>query len=126
MKLRSKILIILMTLFTGLATVPIAWALLDQQVVEQTNASYNDAELKSFADALLDVQRIINSYQPYFESATSTEDENQIVQSAAAEAVQAIVDKGLDVDEFNQILSVAQTDPQLADRIRQHLDEEWI
>ncbi len=120
MLIRSKVLTMMTTIFLGLSP-GIALAQLEQPAVEQTNPSYNEAELKSFAEALLEVQRINNAYQPSLEAAKTPEDENRVRKAATDETTQVITEKGISVDKYREILLVALSNSEVADRIRQHL-----
>lgn len=120
MLIRSKVLTMMTTIFLGLSP-GIALAQLDQPAVEQTNPSYSEAELKSFAEALLEVQRVANVYQPGLEAAKTPEDENRVREAATDEATQVITEKGISVDKYREILFVALSNSEVADRIRQHL-----
>jgi hypothetical protein len=84
-------------------------------------ASYSDAELRSVAQALVAVDRIAHAYLPSLEAAATPEDEDRVREAAVGEAAQAINDKGISVDKYNEILLVARNDPQIADRIRTQL-----
>lgn len=120
MLIRSKFFTMMTTIFLGLSP-GIALAQLDQPAVEQTNPSYSEAELKSFSEALLEVQRITDAYQPSLEAAKTPEDENRVREAATDEATQVITAKGISVDKYREILLVAQSNSEVADRIRQHL-----
>jgi hypothetical protein len=82
---------------------------------------YSDGELKSFAAALLGVERVTDSYVPNYESARTPEDEARIRDAAVARAAQAIESAGISVDKYNEILVVAKINGNVADRIREHL-----
>ena len=99
---------------------PVA-AQLGQLSVAQSSPSYSDAELKSFAEALLEVQRINNAYQPSLEAATTPEEENRVHQAALNEVTQVLKEKGMSVDKYKEIVIIAQNNSDIAERIMQQI-----
>jgi hypothetical protein len=87
-------------------------------------APISDSELRSFAVAALEVQRINNEYMPRVEAARTSEEQQQLVLVATNEKVQAVETRGLSVEKYQEILQQAQTDPEMADRIVEHIESE--
>lgn len=86
--------------------------------------SVDDVKLKSFAVAFLEVTKVTQSYQPQIESAGTAEDQQRLQQEAGEQMIDAVNDAdGITVDEYNQIIQAAQTDPELAQRINSHISE---
>jgi hypothetical protein len=83
--------------------------------------SYSDDELKSFAVAVVEVQRINDTYVQKLESAASPEEQQQLRQAASQEMVQAVQKEGMSVDKYKAIMSQAQTDPVVAQRVKEHI-----
>jgi len=84
----------------------------------------DDAKLKSFAVAFLEVAKVNQSYQPQIEQAGSPEDQQRLRQEAGEKMVEAVNEAdGITVDEYNVIIQAAQTDPDLARRINNHIAE---
>jgi len=86
-------------------------------------SSYSDTELKSFAVAALDVQRIRGIYLPQFEAAATPEEQEQIQTAARTEMVQAIEKRGMTVDKYTEIARQAQARPEIAEQIEHHIQE---
>lgn len=105
----------------SIASVPVALAQASQLPAEQSAPSYSDAELKSFAVALLEVQRINDAYLPQLKAAKTTEEQQQVEEKASQEMEQAVRTKGLSVDKYKEILTRAQSNPEVAERVKQHL-----
>jgi hypothetical protein len=121
MKIHTRVLSLLLGL-VGFACAPAAFSqTLQQPPVAQSASSYSDSELKSFAVAALEVQRINDNYVPKIQSAQSTEEQQQLQQSASQEMVRAVEKEGMSVDKYKEILSHAQTDPAVAERVKEHL-----
>ena len=85
----------------------------------QPAAGYSDAELKSFAVAAAKVQRINDTYLPKLRTATSDDEQRQVQETASAEMRRALQEEGISVDKFRSIVSQAQADRALAERIRE-------
>lgn len=108
---------------TLIAVAPVASG---QAVESQPDANipaYSDTELKSFAAAVLEVQRINDVYTEKLQAASTPEEKETVVQTASNQMTQVVEKNGMSVDRFTQILSHAQTNPGLADRVRKHLQD---
>lgn len=84
----------------------------------------DDAKLKSFAVAFIEVAKVTRSYQPQIELAATPEDQQRLRQEAGEKMVEAVNEAdGITLDEYNTIIQAAQTDPELAQRINGHITE---
>lgn len=81
-----------------------------------------DDDLRSYAMAAVQVQRISEAYQPRMEAAESAQQQEELRNQAMEEMVQAVEKEGLTVLKYNQISSVSQTDPEIASRIEKHIE----
>ncbi|MCW5605173.1 MAG: DUF4168 domain-containing protein [Burkholderiales bacterium] len=118
---RSKFLAIVAVALLGIGPVSFTHAQDAPVAPGKSVNTYSDGELKSFAEAMLEVQRINMTYQPQMESAKTPEEKDRVQQAAMQEAIQAVEGKGMPVDKYQEILLVAQNDPVVADKIRQHI-----
>jgi hypothetical protein len=84
---------------------------------------YSDAELRTFAIAAVEVKNVTDAYLPRLQSAQTTEEKRHVESTATAEMIRAVENKGISVARFNEILTQARTDPKLAARIRQHIED---
>ena len=107
----------------ALAAAPPATAQSVQSAIEQSAPAVSDAELKSFAVAVLEVRRITDTYVPMLKTATTIEEQQQVEKAASAEMKQAVENEGMTVGRFNQILTLARIDPDLTERIRRHIKQ---
>jgi len=80
-----------------------------------------DAELKSFAGAVVEVHRINDAYIPKFQAAGTSDEEQKLEAAAVREMVQAVENEGLSVEKYEQILTLAQTDRELVHRLKRPL-----
>jgi hypothetical protein len=121
LKTPTRVLSLLLGL-SGLLCAPAVFPQAVQQPsIEQSASSYNDAELRSFAVAALEVQRINDIYVPKLETAKSPEEQQQIQQTASQEMVRAVENEGISVDRYKEILSDARANPALAARVQEHM-----
>jgi len=87
----------------------------------QQASSYSDSELKSFALAALNVQRIRNLYLPKLDAAKTPEQEQEVRKAATDEMVQAIEGEGMTVRQYREISTQVQQSPELAKRVQEHV-----
>ena len=80
-----------------------------------------DAELKSFAGAVVEVHRINDAYIPKFQAAGTSDEEQKLEAAAVREMVQAVENEGLSVEKYEQILTLAQSDRELVHRLKRPL-----
>jgi hypothetical protein len=80
-----------------------------------------DAELKSFAGAVVEVHRINDAYIPKLEAADTADEEQKLEAAALREMIQAVEKEGLSVEKYEQILTLAQTDRDLVHRLKRPL-----
>ena len=119
--MRSSVMTVMFAL-VGIAGIPSTWAQNDQAPTEQSKAAYSDAELKSFAAAAVDVHRINSNYLPKLADA-SPDEQRQIEQQAAQETTRAVEKQGLTSNKYDEILTAAQTKPDVAKKVEQFLKE---
>ena len=81
----------------------------------------SDAELKSFADAVVAVHRINDAYIPKLEAAGTVDEEQKLEAAALREMVQAVEKEGLSVEKYEEILTQAQTNRELVHRLKRPL-----
>jgi hypothetical protein len=84
-----------------------------------SSSSYSDQELRSFAVAVLEVERIKSSYAPKL--AQNLREQAQVKQAASLELLMALKQQGMSVDKYQQMLASVQSNPQLADKVNDYL-----
>lgn len=95
----------------GLADVHAQQQAPQQQPAMPTELS--QAQIETFADAALEVQRVQQEYDAQAQSTENPEDLAQLQQQAQLDAQKAIEDQGMSLDEYTAILQAANQDPQL-------------
>lgn len=91
--------------------------------VQQPAQDISDAELKSFAVAVIEVSRINDTYLPIYYAAGTPEEQKAVEKKATDEMMQAVRNQGITVDRYQHILNQARSDPQVASRVDQYLQE---
>ena len=119
--MRSSVMTVMLALM-GIAGAPLTWAQSEPAQIEQSKATYSDAELKSFAAAAVDVHRINSNYLPKLADANPDE-QRQIEKQALQETTRAVEKQGLTSDKYDEILSAAQSKPEVAKKVEQFLNE---
>ena len=89
----------------------------------QLASTYSDAELRSFAGAATQIKRINDTYLPKLQAAATPEKQQEVERTASSEMAQALKHEGMTVEKFHEILMHARANPELAERVRQHLPQ---
>ena len=125
----AAMLVLAVTAVLGFATFPVS-AQSVQPVVAQSSSpaaaptpSFSETELKVFADAVLDVQRVTDTYLPKLKAATTIEDQQKVEDTASAEMERVVESRGMTATRFSQILELTKVSPELADRVRWYIQQ---
>ncbi|HET7595353.1 MAG TPA: DUF4168 domain-containing protein [Burkholderiales bacterium] len=89
--------------------------------VQQPAPNYSEDELKTFAVAALEVLRINDLYLPKLKMAATPEEQQQVEKTATDEMVKAVQKQGLTVDKYKEIMTHAEANPEIADRVMKHM-----
>src|SRR5215471_7131427 len=79
--------------------------------------SVSDATVKKAGAALRKVTEIQQDFTQRLQTADTPDKKQQLSEQAETTAIQAIGDQGLTVDQYKQVLTLAQTDPNLKQRL---------
>jgi hypothetical protein len=85
----------------------------------QSAIDFTDADLKSFAVAVIHVSQINDTYLPVYQAAKTPEEQQLVEQKATDEMVQAVKKQGMSVEKYQEILTHAKSNPQVANRVDQ-------
>lgn len=127
MKLRTFATTAIATAVLGLAA-PFATAQSVRPVVAQTTSpvpspSFSDTELRVFAVAVVGVQRVTDTYMPVLKRATTIQEQQKVEDTASAEMARVVENQGMTVSRFAQILDLTKVSPELANRVRWHIQQ---
>ena len=100
----------------------------DQQAMQQPGAGaaaadVDDATVSNFADAFLSVQEISQGLSDQLAEAEGTDAAQEMQQEAQEEMAEAVEEAGISVSDYNQIAVGMRQDPELAERVREAVDE---
>jgi uncharacterized protein YdgA (DUF945 family) len=85
----------------------------EQDVPQATTTEIAPDQLDAFVDAALDVQRVQQDLSAELQGVENAEEADRLQQEAQEEAVQAVEERGLTVDQYDSILRAATADPEL-------------
>jgi len=123
MNIQSGFIAIAVATLVTIAPAPATLAQAIESPPDVIIPEYSDSELRSFAVAVLEVQRINVVYRDKLEAAANREEQEEVVKSATDEMTQVVEKNGLSVDRFARMLNHAQMSPELADRVRKHMQD---
>lgn len=83
----------------------------------QQQMDVSNDQLQTYAEAEQKVQEIRDDFQQQMPNAESPEEAQTLQQEAQQEMVSAVEDAGLTVEEYNQIASQMQSNPELRERM---------
>ncbi|NHK26991.1 DUF4168 domain-containing protein [Parvularcula flava] len=90
---------------------------LQQQMAEAKPVT--DAEIDTFITATMEVQTIVQQWQPKLEEAQGTENAATVQQEMQVALKEAVEDEGMTAQRYNQIYVMASQDEALATRIQE-------
>lgn len=103
------------------------WAQQQQQPPQapQTpqRAQYSPQDLKTFAKAAIDVQRVARKANMSLQAAKTPQDKQAVAQQARQQQIQAVKARGMTVQKFNEISTAAKTDPQTRSKIMAYIEQ---
>ncbi len=105
------------------ATVPAANAQVQSPAPSpsQPSPSIPDHKLDATAAALNQISDVKKSYTEQIESTPSENDKQRLVDEANKALVKAVTDQGLSVEEYTSIMVMAQSDPEVRQKILQRM-----
>lgn len=90
---------------------------LQQQMAEAKPVT--DDEIDTFITATMEVQTIVQQWQPKLEETQGTDEAAAVQQEMQAELQAAVEDEGMTAERYNQIYVMASQDEALATRIQE-------
>ena len=108
-----------LALAAGAALAPAAYAESETtpQQAPAPRPNVSTEQLKSFAVASLEVDRISQQYAPKLQAAKTPADQEAVRREATAKMIDAVKQKGLSVDDYRRIAIAARANPDLAREI---------
>lgn len=84
-------------------------------------SNISQQELETFAVAAVEVQRISDDYQLRFAASTTPQERESIQREATDKMTRAVEDKGMTVDQYNEVARTAQTDAHVAEQVNEYV-----
>lgn len=84
---------------------------------------FTEQEIESFAVAVIEIEQINQVVQQEMQAADTPEEQQQVQEQATAQMIEAIEAEGMTVDDYNEIATAVQTDPELAGQIEERILE---
>ncbi len=112
----------------GLLLAPAALTLVQAQTSEQPASppavgQPSDTELRSFAAATLEIDRLNNQWATRIDRAADVEEKQELRTRAMQEMAAAVREEGLSVSEYNALVSVVEEDPDVARAVDEYRRE---
>jgi hypothetical protein len=101
-------------------------AVLSPALAQQTSNKETETEevqIRSFARAYVEVQKIREFYKPQLDTTQDPEKANEIEREARSKISEAIVKEGLTLDSYRQLVQTANADEALRKRIMELINE---
>ncbi|WP_430475827.1 DUF4168 domain-containing protein [Thalassospira lucentensis] len=92
-----------------------------QQVAQAAQTEFGDQKLQQYAEAVTQIQELNVEWQQRIQQTEDPGKAQELRQTANEEMVGAIREEGLTLEEYNQITDAATNDPELRNKITQHL-----
>lgn len=92
------------------------------QPSQTAGAEFTEAELQKFVDVQQELDSIRQDYSARLEVVEDPAHAQQLQQEATQTMTQAILDEGLDIETFNQIVTAVQSDNDLLQRVMQMMN----
>lgn len=89
-----------------------------------TKTDWSQDKLEAYAAAVVDVEQIFAGYRPQIAEAESSEEVAALREEAAADAVEAVRDRGLSIEEYNRIYQATRADQRLNEDVQALIEDE--
>lgn len=92
---------------------------LTQAQAQAPAANFTDEQLQQFVDASRELRGLIEEYNPRIQQAPSDAEKQSLMQEANNKMVGVVESKGLDANTYGAIGNAVQSDPELANRVKE-------
>lgn len=82
-----------------------------------------DQQLETYAVAALEVYKINETYQPKINEAPTREDQKVLYDEATQAMTDAIRDSGMSVEQYNQLTTMVQSNPDLSAKLQGYMEK---
>ena len=82
-----------------------------------------DQQLQSYAVVTLEVEKVNKTYQPMINKAPTREEQKTLYDKATQEIVEAIRNSGLSFEQYNQIATLVQSNPEISNEVQEYIEK---
>jgi Domain of unknown function (DUF4168) len=112
------------TLGLGLIGLLLSFTVRAEEAAPAQNAEIGDEELKAFARAYVEVDKIRLAYEPSFRNAQDPQQAQGIQQEATVKMEKAVEEQGLTSESYVKIFNTVKDDPELRGKTIKLIQEE--
>jgi len=91
---------------------------------QQQQQTFPEQNLRAYARAAIEVSELQQQFRGQLQQAQGAEEQQAIQEEANAAMIAAIEGEGLSLEQYNQIATAMQSNPDLVEDIRGYLEEE--
>ena len=82
-----------------------------------------DQQLQNYAVAALEVDKVNKTYQPLINKAPTREEQKTLYDKATQEMAEVIQNSGLSVEQYNQITTLVQSNPEISNEVQGYMEK---
>ncbi len=90
----------------------------EYQYQQETNTDFSNTEIEKFAMAFNDVNEIRSEYTEVISEVKDAEKAQALQSQYTQKMIKSIEDKGLDVEQYNEISMAMQQDPEIREKVQ--------
>ena len=83
-----------------------------------------DSDLRSFAKAYIEFEKIRGEYEPKLNTANSPQEKGAVEQEAVAKLNKALENEGMTMQQYGALYQTVSVDPQLREKVLRLIEEE--
>jgi hypothetical protein len=88
------------------------------------NNKIGDSDLRAFAKAYIEFEKIRGEYEPKLNTANSPQEKGAVEQEAVAKLNKALENEGLTMQQYGALYQTVSVDPQLREKVLRLIEEE--
>jgi hypothetical protein len=88
------------------------------------NNRIGDSDLRAFAKAYIEFEKIRGEYEPKLNTANSPQEKGAVEQEAVAKLNKALESEGMTMQQYGALYQTVSVDPQLREKVLRLIDEE--
>lgn len=122
--MRTIILTVLLSLSLAYGITPPAAQEMPPAPNSELDNKIGDADLRAFAKAYIEFEKIRAEYAPKFDNANSPQDKGAVEQEAVTKLSKALEQEGMTMQQYSALYQTVSLDPQLRAKVLRLIEEE--